>query len=151
MHAGIKGGNLKTATQLLAQKDPIVWTITADQSVLDAIKLMAEKNIGALLVTESNKLTGLLSERDYARKVILKGKNSHSTTVAEIMSTNLVTVTPGDNVDTCMALMTKHKIRHLPVLDSNRIVGILSIGDMVKAIIAEQQETIQHLEDYIHS
>lgn len=142
---------MKTATQLLAQKDPIVWTITADQSVLDAIKLMAEKNIGALLVTESNKLTGLLSERDYARKVILKGKNSHSTTVAEIMSTNLVTVTPGDNVDTCMALMTKHKIRHLPVLDSNRIVGILSIGDMVKAIIAEQQETIQHLEDYIHS
>lgn len=142
---------MKTATQLLAQKDPIVWTVTADQSVLDAITLMAEKNIGALLVTDSNQLTGLLSERDYARKVILKGKNSHSTTVAEIMSSNLVTVGPDADVDTCMALMNKHKIRHLPVLDSNRIVGILSIGDMVKAIIAEQQETIQHLEEYIHS
>jgi CBS domain-containing protein len=151
---------VKTATQLLAQKDPIVWTVTADQSVLDAIKLMAEKNIGALLVTDAgnasdnsgaNKLIGLLSERDYARKVILKGKNSHSTTVGEIMSSNLVTVGPDADVDSCMALMTKHKIRHLPVLDRNRIVGILSIGDMVKAIIADQQETIQHLEDYIHS
>ncbi len=142
---------MKTATQLLAQKDPIVWTVTADQSVLDAITLMAEKNIGALLVTDSNRLTGLLSERDYARKVILKGKNSHSTTVGEIMSSNLVTVGPDADVDTCMALMNKHKIRHLPVLDSNRIVGILSIGDMVKAIIAEQKETIQHLEEYIHS
>lgn len=151
---------MKTATQLLAQKDPIVWTVTADQSVLDAIKLMAEKNIGALLVTDAgnasdnsgaNKLIGLLSERDYARKVILKGKNSHSTTVGEIMSSNLVTVGPDTDVDSCMALMNKHKIRHLPVLDRNRIVGILSIGDMVKAIIADQQETIQHLEDYIHS
>jgi CBS domain-containing protein len=151
---------VKTATQLLAQKDPIVWTVTADQSVLDAIKLMAEKNIGALLVTDAgnasdnsgaNKLIGLLSERDYARKVILKGKNSHSTTVGEIMSSNLVTVGPDTDVDSCMALMNKHKIRHLPVLDRNRIVGILSIGDMVKAIIADQQETIQHLEDYIHS
>lgn len=142
---------MKTATQLLAQKDPIVWTVTADQSVLEAITLMAEKNIGALLVTESNQLSGLLSERDYARKVILKGKNSQGTKVGEIMSSNLVTVGPDADVDTCMALMTKHKIRHLPVLDSNRIVGILSIGDMVKAIIADQQETIQHLEDYIHS
>jgi len=151
---------VKTATQLLAQKDPIVWTVTADQSVLDAIKLMAEKNIGALLVTDAgnasdnsgaNKLIGLLSERDYARKVILKGKNSHSTTVGEIMSSNLVTVGPDTDVDSCMALMNKHKIRHLPVLDRNRIVGILSIGDMVKAIIADQQETIQRLEDYIHS
>jgi len=142
---------LNTATKLLALKDPIVWTVTADQSVLDAITLMAEKNIGALLVTEANGLVGLLSERDYARKVILKGKNSDSTKVGEIMSTNLVTVRPGDGVDTCMELMSKHKIRHLPVLNGNRIVGILSIGDMVKAVIAEQQETIQHLEDYIHS
>lgn len=142
---------MKTATQLLAQKDPIVWTVTADQSVLDAITMMAEKNIGALLVTEANNLVGLVSERDYARKVILKGKNSTSTRVGEIMSTNLVTVKPGDTVDTCMALMSKHNIRHLPVLSGNRIVGILSIGDMVKAVIAGQQETIQQLEDYIHS
>jgi len=142
---------VKTATQLLAQKDPIVWTITTEHSVLQAITLMAEKNIGALLVTESNKLTGLLSERDYARKVILKGKSSKGTNVGEIMSSNLVTVGPDADIDTCMALMTKHKIRHLPVLDRNRIVGILSIGDMVKAIIANQRETIQHLEDYIHS
>lgn len=142
---------MKTATQLLAQKDPIVWTITTEHSVLQAITLMAEKNIGALLVTESNKLTGLLSERDYARKVILKGKSSKGTNVGEIMSSNLVTVGPDADIDTCMALMTKHKIRHLPVLDRNRIVGILSIGDMVKAIIANQRETIQHLEDYIHS
>lgn len=142
---------MKTATQLLALKDPIVWTVTPDQSVLDAITLMAEKNIGALLVTESNQLCGLLSERDYARKVILKGKNSHSTTVGDIMSSNLVTVTPDADVDQCMALMSKNKIRHLPVLDNDRIVGILSIGDMVKAIISNQQETIQHLEEYIYS
>lgn len=142
---------MKTATQLLAQKDPVVWTVTADHSVLDAITLMAEKNIGALLVTESDQLAGLMSERDYARKVILKGKNSNSTRVREIMSSNLVTVAPDADVDTCMALMTKHKIRHLPVMDGKRIVGILSIGDMVKAIIAEQQQTIQQLEEYIHS
>lgn len=141
---------MKTATQLLAQKHPVVWTVTADHSVLDAITLMAEKNIGALLVTESNQLSGLMSERDYARKVILKGKNSNSTRVREIMSSNLVTVAPDADVDTCMALMTKHKIRHLPVMDGKRIVGILSIGDMVKAIIAEQQQTIQQLEEYIH-
>lgn len=142
---------MKNATQLLSRKNPIVWTITADSSVLDAIKLMAEKEIGALLVTESTKLVGIVSERDYARKVILMGKESHNTSVADIMSTNVVSVGPTESIEQCMSLMTKHKIRHLPVLESGRITGVLSIGDLVKEIIAEQTETIQQLEGYIMS
>ena len=142
---------MKNATQLLAGKDTTVWAIAPDSSVLDAIKLMSEKEIGALLVTESSKLIGIVSERDYARKVILKGKESHNTPISEIMSGNVVTVGPGESIDQCMALMTKHKIRHLPVVDNGRISGVLSIGDLVKAIIAEQSDTIAHLEGYIMS
>ncbi|OED39187.1 histidine kinase [Chromatiales bacterium (ex Bugula neritina AB1)] len=142
---------MKNAAQLLAGKDPIVWTVTSDSSVLDAIKIMSEKEIGALLVTESSTLAGIISERDYARKVILKGKESHNTRVSEIMSTNVVSVEPRDSIEKCMSLMTKNKIRHLPVLESGRITGVLSIGDLVKAIIAEQSDTIQHLEGYIMS
>lgn len=142
---------MKNATQLLAGKDTTVWTISPDSSVLDAIKLMGEKEIGALLVTESGSLIGIVSERDYARKVILKGKESHNTPISEIMSGNVVTVGPGESIDQCMTLMTKHKIRHLPVLENGRISGVLSIGDLVKAIIAEQSDTIAHLEGYIMS
>lgn len=142
---------MKNATQLLASKDPIVWTISPESSVLDAIKLMGEKEIGALLVTDSNKLVGIISERDYARKVILKGKESHNTKISEIMSGNVVTVSPDVSIDQCMGLMTKHKIRHLPVIENGRITGVLSIGDLVKAIIAEQSDTIAHLEGYIMS
>lgn len=142
---------MKNATQLLAGKDPIVWTISPGSSVLDAIRLMSEKEIGALLVTEDNKLVGIVSERDYARKVILKGKESHNTPISEIMTSNVVSVPPDESIDGCMALMTKHKIRHLPVIEGGRITGVLSIGDLVKAIIAEQSDTIAHLEGYIMS
>lgn len=142
---------MKIATQLLAGKDPIVWTISPESSVLDAIKLMGEKEIGALLVTESNKLIGIISERDYARKVILKGKESHNTPISDIMTANVVSVGPSESIDSCMTLMTRHKIRHLPVIENGRIVGVLSIGDLIKAIIAEQSDTIAHLEGYIMS
>ncbi len=142
---------MKTVTQLIAGKSPIVWTIEADQPVLDAIRLMAEKEVGALLVTENTKLIGIISERDYARKVILRNKSSHETPVSDIMSTNVVSVGPDDTINKCMELMTEHKIRHLPVLERDRITGVLSIGDLVKAIIADQQKTIQHLEGYIMS
>lgn len=142
---------MKIATQLLAGKDPIVWTVSPESSVLDAIKLMGEKEIGALLVTESNKLIGIISERDYARKVILKGKESHNTPISDIMTANVVSVGPSESIDSCMTLMTRHKIRHLPVIENGRIVGVLSIGDLIKAIIAEQSDTIAHLEGYIMS
>lgn len=140
---------MKTATQLLAAKDSAVWTISPDSSVLDAIRLMGEKNIGALLVTDGSQLAGIISERDYARKVILKGKESHSTPISEIMTGNVVSVSPGESIDGCMELMTKHKIRHLPVIEKGMVVGVLSIGDLVRAIIADQSDTIAHLEGYI--
>ena len=142
---------MKNATQLLAGKNTTVWVISPDSSVLDAIKLMGEKEIGALLVTQFDTLIGIVSERDYARKVILKGKESRNTPISEIMTANVVTVGPDGSIDQCMALMTKHKIRHLPVIEKERIVGVLSIGDLVKAIIAEQSDTIAHLEGYIMS
>ena len=142
---------MKNATQLLAGKNTPVWVISPDSSVLDAIKLMGEKEIGALLVTQFDTLIGIVSERDYARKVILKGKESRNTPISEIMTANVVTVGPDGSIDQCMALMTKHKIRHLPVIEKERIVGVLSIGDLVKAIIAEQSDTIAHLEGYIMS
>ena len=142
---------MKTATQLLAAKDSAIWTISPDHSVLDAIKLMGEKEIGALLVTNGTELVGIISERDYARKVILKGKESHSTRISEIMTGNVVSVSPGESIDHCMALMTQHKIRHLPVINNGIITGVLSIGDLVRAIIADQSDTIAHLEGYIMS
>lgn len=140
-----------TATQLLARKDSAVWSITPDTSVFSAIELMAEKQIGALLVTTANEIAGIISERDYARKVILQGRESRSTRVSEIMTTNVITARPGDTVDHCMSIMTKERIRHLPVTDSGRIVGILSLGDLVAAKIREQQATIEQLETYITS
>jgi CBS domain-containing protein len=140
---------MKTATQLLAVKDSAVWTISPESSVLDAVRLMGEKNIGALLVIEGTQLAGIISERDYARKVILKGKESHSTPISEIMTSNVVSVSPAESIDNCMALMTQHKIRHLPVIDNGIVTGVLSIGDLVRAIIADQSDTIAHLEGYI--
>lgn len=142
---------MKNATQLLAAKDSVIWAIGPDSSVLDAIKLMGEKEIGALLVTDTDKLVGIVSERDYARKVILKGKESRNTPISEIMSANVITVGPHDTIEHCMSLMVKNKIRHLPVLENGRITGVLSQGDLVKEIIAEQSETIAHLEGYIMS
>ncbi len=142
---------MKTVSQLLQAKAGGVASVTAETTVFKALKLMAEKNIGALLVMDGEKLRGIMSERDYARKVILLGKSSHELKVSDIMSDEVVTVTPTETVDECMSLMTGRRIRHLPVIDDGKVVGVLSIGDLVKAVIEMQQETIQQLESYIHS
>ena len=140
---------MKTVTQLIAGKPSAIWTVEPAQPVLDAIKRMAEKNIGALLVTKDGQLVGIISERDYAREIILRGKSSSETPVSEIMSGNVITVSPIDTIDTCMTLMTKNDIRHLPVLERGKVTGVLSIGDLVRATITDQQQTIEHLEGYI--
>lgn len=142
---------MKTVSELLQGKGGSVLSVTPESSVFAALKLMAEKNVGALLVMNGDVLRGIMSERDYARKVILLGKSSHELAVRDIMSDKVVSVTPKQTVDDCMALMTGRRIRHLPVLDNGRVVGVLSIGDLVKAVIEMQQQTIQQLESYIHS
>jgi CBS domain-containing protein len=142
---------MKTVSQLLQGKGGSVLSVTPESSVFAALKLMAEKNVGALLVMNGDTLRGIMSERDYARKVILLGKSSHELAVRDIMSDKVVSVTPKQTVDDCMGLMTGRRVRHLPVLDNGRVVGVLSIGDLVKAVIEEQQQTIQQLESYIHN
>jgi CBS domain-containing protein len=138
-----------TAKHLLERKGGQIFSVTPRDSVLRAIELMAEKHIGALLVMEQGELKGILSERDYARKVILKGRSSAATTSAEIMTATVTTVTPEDTVHRCMQIMTEQRVRHLPVLRNGRVAGMLSIGDLVKAVIEEQQEKIEQLERYI--
>ncbi len=140
---------MKTVKQLLDAKGHNVWIIAPDASVYEALKLMADKDVGALLVLEGGKLVGIISERDYARKVILRGKFSKDTPVHEIMTTRLVYVHPEQTIQECMALMTDQHIRHLPVLAGADLVGLVSIGDLVKAIISEQEFLIQNLQDYI--
>jgi CBS domain-containing protein len=142
---------MKTIRNLLDQKGGAVVTIAPESSVFEALELMARQNIGALVVVEGDRLCGLMSERDYARKVILKGKRSPDTTVREIMTAEVVCVEPHQKVDASMSLMTDRRVRHLPVLEEGHLIGIISIGDVVKAIIAEQQSTIEQLEDYITS
>ena len=142
---------MKTVTQLLKAKGGAVHTIGPEARVIDALKLMAEKDVGALVVTEGAKIAGIISERDYARKVILHGKSSHDIPVREIMTARVVTVQPRHTVEECMALMTEKRIRHLPVTEAERLIGVLSIGDLVKEVIAEQEATIRQLESYIHS
>ncbi len=134
---------------LLQQKGSLVHHIDPDEPVLAAIQSMAERGIGALLVTRSGALVGMVSERDYARKVILKGRSSRETLVREIMSGEVVTVSPADSVEACMHLCTDHHVRHLPVLEAGEVVGLVSIGDLVKAVIDEQSEQIEHLQSYI--
>ena len=140
---------MKNVIELLRVKGHQYWSVTPDTTVFDALKLMAEKNIGVLLVLEGDVLVGLLSERDYARKVILKGKSSKDTLVKEIMSEKVIYVEPEQTVEECMALMTDKHVRHLPVFEGDKLIGIISIGDVVKAIISEQEFIIEQLEHYI--
>ena len=142
---------MKSVRQLLQAKGREVHSITPDARVFDALKLMADKDVGALVVQEDGRLAGIISERDYARKVILQGKSSHEMTVRDIMTGKVITVSPEQTVEDCMALMTGKRIRHLPVIEAGRLAGLLSIGDLVKEVIAEQEQTIRQLESYIHS
>ena len=142
---------MKSVRQLLQSKGREIYSITPDARVFDALKLMAEKNVGALVVIEGGRLAGIISERDYARKVILLSKSSHDIAVREIMTSRVITVNPDHTVEECMALMTGKRIRHLPVTEGERLTGVLSIGDLVKEVIAEQEQTIKQLESYIHS
>jgi CBS domain-containing protein len=134
---------------LLSLKDPAVWSIEPEEPVLQAIQTMADKRIGALPVLRDGELVGIVSERDYARKVILLGRSSADTPVWQIMSSPVTTVTPEEEVHRCMEIMTEQHIRHLPVIERGKLIGIISIGDLVKAVIDEQQQTIDHLERYI--
>ena len=140
---------MKLVKHLLDSKGSDIFSITMGESVLDAIKLMADKAIGSLLVMQGDELKGIVTERDYARKVIIKGRSSETTEVSEIMTTRVRTASPEETVNHCMALMTEYKIRHLPVVDEGAVVGVISIGDLVEAIIRDQQEEIDHLEHYI--
>jgi CBS domain-containing protein len=140
---------MKTVKQILDAKGSQVWSITPNASVYDALRVMGEKEIGALAVTEAEQLVGIISERDYARKVVLKGKTSRETPVRDIMTGAVFTTTPEQTVQECMALMTAERIRHLPVLLNGQLIGMISIGDLVKAIIDEQQFIIEQLENYI--
>lgn len=142
---------MKTAQQILDKKGHNVWSVHADDSVFDAIQKMADKDVGALVVIEDDKLVGILSERDYARNVILSGKSSPRTPVREIMVTRVVCARPEQTVEQCMAIMTEKRVRHLPVLDGEKLVGIVSLGDVVKSIIGDQKFTIEELYNYIHA
>jgi len=140
---------MKIVKQILKEKGPQFWSVGPDTMIYDALKLMAEKEIGALLVLDGGKLVGIMSERDYARKVILKGKSSLETPVREIMTSKVFFVRPQQTVEDCMALMTDKHIRHLPVMDGDKVVGVISIGDLVKATIDAKDFLIKQLENYI--
>ena len=139
----------ETIASILRNKGREIWSIDPDQTVYDAIAMMADKGIGALLILSEGKLVGVFSERDYARKIILQGRSSKSTRVREIMTGDPVTVTPDHTVDECMRIITHHRVRHLPVMDGDKLLGVISIGDLVNAIIASQAQTIDHLHTYI--
>ena len=137
---------------LKLNKDRQIWTISKDQSVMQALILMSEKNIGAIIIIDNNNFPiGIFSERDYARKVILKGKNSKDTLLDEVMTKELITVTRDFKIDHCMELMIEHRIRHLPILENKKVIGIISIGDVLKIMIKEQKELIDHLQRFITS
>ena len=137
--------------QILNKKPQDIYSVSRGTSILDALSVMMEKNISALLIIEDGALLGIFSERDYARKVILQGKSSKDTMISEVMSSNLITVAQNDSIDRCMQLMTDKHIRHLPVVENGKVLGLISIGDIVKNIIEEQKQTIEQLQTYIHS
>jgi CBS domain-containing protein len=141
---------MATARHLLDRKGRALFSIGPEEPVLEAIRLMADHHVGALLVMKGEELLGIVSERDYARKVILKGRSSADTPVSQIMSSPVVTVSLSNSVQECMQLMTAQRVRLLPVLEGKKVVGVVSIGDLVKAVIEEQQQTIEQLESYIH-
>ncbi len=138
-----------TIGAILRHKGALIWSIPPETKVFDAIQIMAEKNIGALLVMAGPQLIGIMSERDYTRKIALKGKSSKATPVREIVSTPVISATPEHTVEDCMKLMTSNRVRHLPVLEGERVVGVVSIGDLVNWIISAQSMTIDQLENYI--
>lgn len=140
-----------TVRHLLDRKGRALFSIEPEDPVLEAIRMMADRHVGALLVMRGTELAGIVSERDYARKVVLLGRSSAETSVREIMTSPVVTVSLDASVDECMRIVTERRIRHLPVLEGGRVVGMISIGDLVKAVIEEQQRTIEQLESYIHS
>jgi CBS domain-containing protein len=140
---------MKTVANILAAKEPVVYAVTPDTSVFEALEVMAKHNIGAVLVTDSGKLSGIMSERDYARKIILVGKASKDTKVSEIMSAKVTTVAPETSINECMEMMTAGKFRHLPVMDDGELVGMVSIGDVVEAVIGGLGFMVDQLESYI--
>jgi len=140
---------MKSVNDILKSKGSDIWAVKPDNTVYESLQLMADKGIGSLLVMDGEKLVGIVTERDYARKVILEGKSSKRSTVAEVMTTRVLCVSPERTVDECMALMTDKRARHLPVLDHKRVIGVVSIGDLVKAMISEQQVLIDQLQHYI--
>jgi len=142
--------NLTGTVELILQtKGRNFWSVNPDQSVLDAIEIMANKGVGALLVMSGDELVGILSERDYARKVVLKGRHSDEAKVRDIMSSPVFSVSPARSVEECMGFMTERRIRHLPVVEEGKVQGVISIGDLIKWIISEQEATIQQLHNYI--
>jgi len=140
---------MATVKHILEEKGHAVWTISPEAKVIDALRIMAEKGVGALVVTEGSRIAGIISERDYARKIALMGRLAEDTAVRDIMTTQVYGVHPSSTAEECMALMTDRHIRHLPVLEKDKLVGVISIGDAVKSIISQQKLTIAQLEDYI--
>src|SRR3984893_18548115 len=138
-----------TVGSILKHKGSEVWFVTPHQTVYEAIEIMADKAVGALLVISDGKLAGIISERDYARKVILEGRSSKTTLVKEIMTSPVIFVTPDQTVDECMDIITRNRIRHLPIMKNEKVLGVISIGDLVKWVVSEQEETIEHLQNYI--
>ena len=139
----------ETVASILKKKGHAIWSVEPTATVYEAIAMMAEKSVGALLVVSDGKLVGIISERDYARKVVLQRRSSSDTLVHEIMAGSVITVTPDHSVENCMKMITEHRVRHLPVLGGDKLLGVISIGDLVNAIITEQAETIGHLNTYI--
>ncbi|MGB4774314.1 MAG: CBS domain-containing protein [Daejeonella sp.] len=142
---------MKSVKHILQRKNSAIYSISAESSVLEALKLMMEKNISALLIIENEELKGIFTERDYARKIVLQGKSSKETAIKEVMTPTLLTIGLADTIDLCMEIMTDKHIRHLPVIENGKVAGMISIGDAVKFVIEEQKRTIEQLENYINS
>ncbi|MDP2886340.1 MAG: CBS domain-containing protein [Ignavibacteria bacterium] len=140
---------MTTVRNILQSKGPEIWSVEPETPVMAALKIMDEKNIGALVVARGGSVLGILSERDYARKLVLKGRSSSDSTVQDLMTSSVITVTPEQSMDQCMDLMTSKRIRHLPVVENDKLVGLISIGDVVKAVISEKEFLVKQLENYI--